>query len=105
MCAMMLSGCSTNSSQKSEPKAPGRVAESSKPRDKSPNVSADELTKLAADNADFGTWSSVSVRASHPPCRRRFVPRRTTRFGPVGGNSTTKRRTCKLRNAPSSRMR
>jgi serpin B len=52
----MLWACSSNGSKKSPEDAPGEVAQSSKPRITSPNVSTEELSKLAADNADFA-WS------------------------------------------------
>ena len=54
--AFMLGACSTNSSTTPETRSPGEVAQSSKPRDKSPDTSAEELGKLAANNADFA-WA------------------------------------------------
>ena len=52
----MLWACSSNGSKKSPEAAPGEVAQSSKPRITSPDVSEQELEKLAADNADFA-WA------------------------------------------------
>ena len=56
LSATVLGACSTNSSTDASVRGPGDVAQSPKPRDKSPDVSNAELAKLAGDNADFA-WA------------------------------------------------
>lgn len=52
----MLSGCSCSGSDKAADESPGEVVQSSKPRNESPDVSNEEISQLAADNADFA-WA------------------------------------------------
>jgi serpin B len=56
LATLVLCACTTNGSTTPETGSPGEVAQSSKPRNKSPDVSAEELGKLATDNADFA-WA------------------------------------------------
>ena len=52
----VLLGCTSKSSSPPANGAPGEVVKSSKPRDTSPDVSAEELAQLSSDNADFA-WA------------------------------------------------
>ncbi len=53
LCAALFCACTSNGTQSSIEDGPGEVAQSSKPRVTSPDVSSGELGSLAADNADF----------------------------------------------------
>jgi serpin B len=54
--AAVLSGCSCSGSSPSSDSGPGELVQSAKPRITSPDVTAAELAKLSADNADFA-WA------------------------------------------------
>jgi serpin B len=56
LAATVLLGCSSNGKKTPIEEAPGEVAQSSKPRITSPDVSPEEREKLSADNADFA-WA------------------------------------------------
>ena len=56
LAAVVLLGCSSNAKKTPIEEAPGEVAQSSKPRITSPDVSNEELQTLSADNADFA-WA------------------------------------------------
>jgi len=56
LCAAMICACTSNGTQGSIEEGPGKVIQSSKPRVTSPDVTGEELGRLAADNADFA-WS------------------------------------------------
>ncbi len=56
MAVSLLFGCTSKSSNEPVDEAPGEVVKSSKPRDTSPDVTAEEVAELSADNADFA-WA------------------------------------------------
>lgn len=56
LAGVSFAGCTKNAAQNPPDRGPGNVAQSSKPRITSPDVSSDELAELASDNADFA-WA------------------------------------------------
>jgi len=56
LAASLLFGCTSKSSNEPVDEAPGEVVKSSEPRDTSPDVTAEQVAELCADNADFA-WA------------------------------------------------